>query len=150
MIGARIPRVEDRRFLTGQGRYVGDLDRPRLLHVAFLRSPHAHARIARIDVRTALAQPGVVVCWTGENLRGRVKAMRAPSRMLTYRATEWAALADGKVRYAGEAVAAVVADSRYAAEDAVDTIEVDYEPLAVVAEPEAAMRDGTVLVHESA
>ena len=150
MIGARIPRVEDRRFLTGQARYVGDLDRPRLLHVAFLRSPHAHARIARIDTRPALSQPGVVACWTGENLRGRVKAMRAPSRMLTYRATEWAALADGKVRYAGEAVAAVVADSRYAAEDAVDTIAVDYEPLAVVGDPEAAMRNDDVLVHESA
>jgi len=70
--------------------------------------------------------------------------------MRTYRATEWAALADGKVRYAGEAVAAVVAESRYAAEDAADTIEVDYEPLAVAAELEAAMRDGAVLVHESA
>ena len=129
---------------------MADLDRPRLLHVAFLRSPHAHARIARIETRSALAEPGVVACWTAADLRGRVKPMSAPSRMKTYRATEYPALADGKVRYAGEAVAAVVADSRYAAEDAADTITVDYEPLAVVADPETAMVDGNALVHESA
>jgi len=69
MIGARIPRLEDRRFLTGRARYVADLDRPRLLHVAFLRSPHAHARIARVDTAPALAQPGVVACWTAQDLR---------------------------------------------------------------------------------
>src|SRR5712691_4862420 len=150
MIGARIPRVEDRRFLTGQARYVADLDRPRLLHVAFLRSPHAHARIARIDTTAALTQPGVVACWTAGDLRGRVKPMRAPSRMTTYRPTEFPALAEAKVRFAGEAIAAVVADSRYAAEDAVDLIAADYEPLAVVADPESAMRESGVLVHESA
>src|SRR5262249_48374553 len=150
MIGARIPRVEDRRFLTGQARYVGGLDRPRLLHVAFLRAPHAHARIARIETSAALAQPGVVASWTAADLRGRVKAISAPSRMKTYRATEFPALADGKVRYAGEAVAAVVADSRYAAEDAVDLIAVEYEPLTVVTDPEQAMGASDVLVHESA
>ena len=150
MIGARIPRLEDRRFLTGRARYVADLDRPRLLHVAFLRSPHAHARIARVDTRAALAQPGVVACWTAQDLRGRVKAMQAPSRMRSYRPTEWPALADGTVRYAGEAVAAVVAESRYAAEDAADTIVVEYGPLGVASDPEAAMGADAALVHESA
>src|SRR5947208_3874004 len=150
MIGARIPRLEDHRFLTGRARYVADLDRPRLLHVAFLRSPHAHARIARVDARPALAQPGVVACWTAQDLRGRVKAMQAPSRMRSYRPTEWPALADGKVRYAGEAVAALVAESRYAAEDAADTIVVEYEPLGVASDPEAAMGADAALVHESA
>src|SRR5262249_36110178 len=150
MIGARIPRLEDRRFLIGRARYVADFDRPRLLHVAFLRSPHAHARIRRIDTRAALAQPGVVTCWTAADLRGRVRPMSAPSRMRTYRATEFPALADGKVRHVGEAVTAVVAESRYAAEDAADAVPVDYEALAVAGEPETAMRADAVLVHESA
>src|SRR5262249_9354428 len=97
-----------------------------------------------------LARPGIAGCWTATDLRGRVKAMSAPSRMKTYRATEFPALADGKVRYVGEAVAAVVAESRYAAEDAVDAVAVDYEPLAVAGDPETAMRADAALVHETA
>ena len=81
MIGAALPRVEDARFLSGRGRYVADLELPRMLHVAFLRSPHAHARIERIDMRAARRAPGVVACLTGEELRAYVRPLRAPSRL---------------------------------------------------------------------
>ncbi len=148
MIGASLPRVEDARFLSGQGRYVADLELPRMLHVAFLRSPHAHARIVAIDTRAACQASGVVACLTGEDLRAHARPLRAPSRMKDYRATDFPALALGKVRHVGEAVAVVAAEDRYAAEDALELITVEYEPLAVVADAEAALRSSVALVHE--
>ena len=148
MIGASLPRVEDARLLSGQGRFVADLELPRMLHVALLRSPHAHARIVAIDTRAACQAPGVVACLTGEDLRAHARPLRAPSRMKDYRATDFPALAFGKVRHVGEAVAVVAAEDRYAAEDALELITVEYEPLAVVADTEAALRSGAALVHE--
>ena len=150
MIGAPIRRFEDARLLTGQGQYVADLERPRMLHAAFLRSPHAHARILGLKRDGTLGAAGVVACFDGNDLASRVRPMRALSRMKGYRATEFPALARGKVRHVGEAVAAVVAASRYAAEDALEQIDVEYEPLPVVADPEAALGDGGPLVHEDA
>ena len=150
LIGARVPRVEDARFLQGRGRYVADLARPGILHVAFVRSPHAHARIRRIDVTRARAHAGVIACVTGEELARTVPPVRAESRMRGYLATDYPALAHGKVRFAGEAVAAVVAESRYLAEDAAEEVDVDWEPLDVVRDAEAALRDGSPLVHEAA
>jgi carbon-monoxide dehydrogenase large subunit len=148
MIGASLPRVEDARFLSGQGRFVADLELPRMLHVAFLRSPHAHARIVAIDTRAARQASGVVACLTGEDLRAHARPLRAPSRMKDYRATDFPALALGKVRHVGEAVVVVAAEDRYAAEDALELITVEYEPLAVVADAQAALRAGAALVHE--
>src|SRR5712691_4054010 len=150
MIGAPLRRREDLRFLTGQARYVADLEVPRMLHAAFLRSPHAHARLVGIDAASARSAPGVAACLTGEELHRHVRPLRAPSRMKDYRPTDFPALALGKVRHAGEAVAAVVAESRYAAEDALDLIEVEYAPLPAVAEAPAAMAEGSPLVHEDA
>jgi carbon-monoxide dehydrogenase large subunit len=150
MIGRPVRRLEDERFLTGQGRYVADLALPGMLHLAFVRSPHAHARLGAIDTAGAAGAPGVVACVTGGDLRHRVRPVRAPSRMKTYTATEFPALALGKVRYAGEAVAAVVADSRYTAEDAADLVQVVYEPLPVVHDVEAALADGAGRVHDDA
>ncbi|OLC16704.1 MAG: dehydrogenase [Candidatus Rokubacteria bacterium 13_1_40CM_69_27] len=150
MIGAPLRRREDLRFLTGQARYVADLEVPRMLHAAFLRSPHAHARLVGIDAAPARSAPGVAACLTGEELHRHVRPLRAPSRMKDYRPTDFPALALGKVRHAGEAVAAVVAESRYAAEDALDLIEVEYAPLPAVAEAPAAMAEGSPLVHEDA
>jgi carbon-monoxide dehydrogenase large subunit len=150
MIGRSVRRVEDERFLTGQGRYVGDLVVPGMVHLAFARSPHAHARLGAVDTAAAAGAPGVAACVTGEDLRGRVRPVRAPSRMKTYTPTDFPALALGKVRYAGEAVVAVAADSRYAAEDAVDRIRVAYEPLPVVHDVEAALLDGSSRVHDDA
>ena len=136
--------------MTGRGRYVADLEAPRALHCAFLRSPHAHARLVRVDPAAARALPGVVAVWTADDLRGRARALRAPSRMPTYRPTDFPPLARGKVRHVGEAVAVVAAESRYAAEDALESIVVEYEPLPVVTDPEQAMVDGGPLVHEEA
>ncbi|HEY7650455.1 MAG TPA: xanthine dehydrogenase family protein molybdopterin-binding subunit [Methylomirabilota bacterium] len=150
MIGARLPRREDARFLTGQGQYVADLAPAGALHVAFLRSPYAHARVTRVDTSRALKAAGVVACFTGADLVGRVKPLVAPSRMRSYRPTEFPALAREKVRYVGEAVAAVVAESRYAAEDALELIDVEYGPLPVVADLQRALEPSSPLVHESA
>jgi carbon-monoxide dehydrogenase large subunit len=149
VIGAPVRRVEDARLLTGQGQYVADLERPRMVHAAFLRSPHAHARILDVD-RRALAGAAGVVCLDGADLAARVRPLCAPSRMKGYRPTEFPALARDVVRHVGEAVAVVVAPSRYAAEDALEAIAVDYAPLPVVADPEAALADGAPLVHEAA
>jgi carbon-monoxide dehydrogenase large subunit len=150
MIGARLPRREDRRFLTGQGRYVADLAPAGTLHVAFCRSPHAHARIAGIDVDAARQAPGVVAIVTGPDLARRARPLRAPSRLKTYRPTAFPALALEKVRHVGEAVAAVVAGSRYEAEDAVDLIRVAWEPLPVVADVVRAQDVSAPMVHEEA
>jgi carbon-monoxide dehydrogenase large subunit len=150
LIGARVPRVEDARLLRGHGRFVADLARPGMLHVAFVRSPYAHARIHRIETSPTRALPGVVGCVTGAELAADVGAVRAESRTRGYVATDFPALALGKVRFAGEAVAAVVAESRYLAEDAAEAIAVDWEPLDVIWDPEAALVEGSPLVHEAA
>src|SRR5712692_2332070 len=150
MIGASIPRVEDARLLLGQGRYVADLALPGMLHAAFVRSPHAHARIVSLDTRAAGQAPGVVACLTGAELGAHARTMRAPSRMRDYRVTDFPALALGKVRHVGEAVAVVVAVDRYAAEDAVDLVAVEYELLPVVADVDGALAAGAALVHEEA
>jgi carbon-monoxide dehydrogenase large subunit len=149
LIGAPVRRVEDHRLLTGRGRYVADLVLPGMLHAAFLRSPHAHARIIGIDGSAARRLPGVAMVATWKDLRAAVRPMRAMSRMESYRATDMPALAADKVRYAGEAVAAVVAESRYLAEDALDLLQVDYEPLEAVSDPASASAGGP-LVHEEA
>src|SRR5919197_3620753 len=147
MIGAALRRVEDARFLTGQARYVGDLVLPGMLHVAFLRSPHAHARITHLDMARAGRTSRVALCLDGETLARHVRPLRAPSVLKSYRPTGFPALALGTVRYVGEAVAAVVADTRYAAEDALELIDVAYEPLPVVADPEVALAASSPLVH---
>ena len=148
LIGAPVKRREDQRLLTGRGRFVADLLRPGMVHAAFLRSPHAHARILRIDATAATFGPGGVAVFTADDLRPHARPLRALSRMRGYAVTEMPALASDKARYAGEAVAAVLAESRYAAEDAVDRIVVDYAPLPAASDPRTAMADGSPLVHE--
>lgn len=150
LVGARVKRLEDPRLLTGQGSYVDDFHPPGLLHAAFLRSPHAHARIVRLDASPARALPGVVAVATGAEIARWTKPVRAPSKMKEYRVTSFPPLALGKVRFAGEAVAAVVAASRYLAEDALDGILVEYEQLPPVSDVEAAMGPGAALLHEEA
>src|SRR5919204_5923183 len=150
LIGKPIRRVEDERLLTGRGRYVADVVLPGLLHVAFARSPHAHARIARVDASGACPLPGVVACITGGDLERDARPIVAASRMKGYHATPMPALAGSKARYQGEAIVAVVAETRYAAEDAVDAIAIDYEPLPAIADPRAGGREGSALIHEDA
>src|SRR3990170_1105483 len=148
LVGARVPRVEDPRLLTGQGSYVDDHRPAGMLCAAFLRAPHAHARIARIDAAAARALPGVAAVLTGEDMARDCKPVRAGSRMPAYKVTSFPALAQGKVRYTGEAVAMVAAESRYLAEDALGCIVVEYEPLPAVADMEAALAPGSPVLHE--
>ena len=130
-IGQAVPRKEDLRLVTGRGTYVSDLQLPRTRHVAFLRSPQAHADITAVDARQAREMAGVQAVFTSESKGFSTTALRALSALPGYIETAQPVLARGKARFAGEAVAAVVADSRYLAEDALALIDVDYAPLPV-------------------
>ena len=137
LIGARVPRFEDRPLLTGRGRFVDDIALPGLLHAAFVRSPHPHALIRGVDTAAVRARTGVHAVLTLDDLA----PVMARRRMLRHSNSGtpldrlWSfALADGEVSYVGETVAIVVADDRYAAEDAAAQVEVDYEPLPAVAD----------------
>ncbi|PYM19938.1 MAG: xanthine dehydrogenase, partial [Candidatus Rokuibacteriota bacterium] len=148
LIGTSIKRVEDRRLLTGAGRFVGDLRRAGMVHAAVVRSPHAHARIARIDTRAARAHPGVVDSVTFADLTPPVGVI--PIRMAGRPELDrylQRPLASGTVRYVGEPIAIVIAEDAYVAEDARDLVEVDYEPLPVVVDALDAMRPGAPALH---
>ena len=144
-----VRRREDPRLITGAGEFVDDLAVPGCLHAAMLRSPHAHARILGIDVRAARRAPGVAGVFTAEDL-GAVAgpipiyaphpALPVPCRI--------SVLARDRVRFVGEAVAVVVADDPYCAQDALDLIRVDYEPLPALVDVEAAIAAGAPVVHE--
>src|SRR5207245_2928140 len=145
--GAPVQRVEDDRLLRGHGRYTDDIDEG-ALECCFVRSPYAHARITGIDVRAARQLAGVVAVYTAADLPfgGVDLPLLIPHRNLTHGRTQ-RCLASDVVRYAGEAVAFVIAESRYVAEDAAELVQVEYEPLPVVITPEAAAR-AEHLVHE--
>ena len=149
LIGARVQRVEDPRLLTGRGRYVDDLRRPGTLHVAFCRSDESHARITGIDTSVAARAPGVAAVVTAADLEGAFRPLRATSRMPSYQATELPVLAATTVRYAGEPVAAVLAEDRYLAEDAAELVAIGYEPLPAEMDPEAALDPGAPRLHEA-
>lgn len=148
--GARVKRNEDPRLLTGRGTFVDDIRPAGLLHAALLRSPYAHARIVSIEVGKAAALPGVVAVYTHTDLPealAKPLPKLIPHHTLIHHKTQFA-LAPDRVRHVGEPVAFVVAESRYVAEDALDLIEVEYDPLAPVVDLEAAAQPGTPLVHE--
>ena len=148
--GAPVRRREDPRLLTGRGRYVSDVDLPRLLHVAFVRSTHAHARLRAIDVTAAAAHPGVVAVVTGRDASFPGVRIRARSALPGYVETEQPILAWPVVRFAGEAVAMVAGADRYAVEDAAARVIVDYEPLPAVIDALIATREDSPLVHDAA
>ena len=148
--GAAVRRREDRRLLTGHGRYAGDVELPRLLHVAFVRSLHAHAHLRDVDAAAATAAPGVVTVVTGHDALVARLRVRARSALPGYVETDQPVLAWPTARHAGEALAAVVATDRYLAEDAAAKITVDYEPLPASVDVLAATRDGAPLVHAAA
>jgi aerobic carbon-monoxide dehydrogenase large subunit len=150
IVGARIKRTEDPRLLTGLGSFVDDRQVAGVLHVAFRRSDQAHARFRAMDTAAARAAPGVTAVFTAADFEGRIKPLRATSRMRGYYATPIRALAHEKVRYVGEPIAGVVAESRYLAEDAAEHVAVDFEPLPHVADPVEAARVGAPLLHEEA
>ena len=147
-IGAPIRRREDVRFLTGKATFVDDIKMPQMLHAAILRSPHAHARIKSLDVKDAYEVAGVESILTFQDLPADVK--RIPLRMYPLEGLDrflQYPLAPGKVVYVGEPVALAVATSRYAAEDALDAIQVEYEPLDAVVDIDDALSN-RVVIHE--
>ncbi len=147
-VSQSIKRKEDPPLLMGRAHFMGDLRLPGLLAVKFLRSLHAHARLVAIDVTRALALPGVEAVVTGADLASTTRPIRAAMSGAGYHESAWPPLAQSKVRFAGEPVVAVVAIDQYRAEDALDLIDVTYEPLPTVADAEIAMRAGAVLVHD--
>ena len=148
--GAAVRRREDPRLLTGQGRYASDVELPRMLHVAFVRSVHAHARLQAVDTAAVDATPGVVAVVTGCDASVARIRVRARSALPGYVETEQPVLAWTTVRHVGEAMVAVVAVDRYTAEDAAGHVRVEYEPLPAVVDVLEATRDGAPLVHDAA
>ena len=150
--GERVKRVEDPRFLVGKACYVDDIKLPNTLDVAFVRSSYAHAKIVSIDINKALAHPGVHRIMTGEEAKRLCKPIRvdlpADKFPAKYKACDWYSIAVDKVKFVGDIVAAVLASNRYVAEDAAELIEVSYEPLEPVVDPEKAMRPESPIIHE--
>jgi len=147
-IGKSVPRPNAKKLVEGRGQYVDDVTLPRMVHAAFVRSPHAHAKVLAIDGSDALKMPGVLRVFTGSDLAqhcepwvatlAHLKGMKsAPQLPLPLERATWV----------GEAVAAVVAESRAAAEDAVAHVRVDYEPLPAVADMETALLPDTPVIH---
>ncbi len=147
-VGARVKRKEDARFLRGVGRFVGDIRRVDMLHAAIARSPCAHARILRIDTKAASKRDGVVCVLTYADITGvkpipmRTGRIEGLERSLQY------PLARDKLRYVGEPVAVVVADDNYVAEDALELIDIEYEPLDAVIDAQEAIQPGASTLHD--
>ncbi|MFI5590178.1 xanthine dehydrogenase family protein molybdopterin-binding subunit [Amycolatopsis sp. NPDC051758] len=147
MIGVRLPRREDERLLTGRGRYLDDLDLPDALAAAFLRSPHAHARITAFDATEARALPGVVAVFSGADLMEIQKPLAPKVLHPQLRDYPRLPMPPEELHYVGEPLAVVIAESRYVAEDALELIDVDYEVLPAVGSTAAALRPGGPLAH---
>src|SRR2546425_12558605 len=153
-IGQSVRRKEDKRFLTGAGQYTDDVNQHNQTHAYFLRSPHAHAKIRKIDAAKAKAAPGVIAVFTGDDLTGvnglpcgwlitgtDGQPMKEPPHPV---------LAQGKVRYVGDGVALVIAEMLSQAKDAAELIVVDYEVLPAVVNPVDALKAGAPAIHDGA
>jgi carbon-monoxide dehydrogenase large subunit len=147
LVGARVKRREDPRLIRGLGQYVDDVRLPDTLYVAFLRSPYAHAKIKSLHADAARQHPGVVTVVTGAEIKDQVGTLPVSGGNKTLRVPKHYVLAVDKVCYVGEGVAAVVAEDRYTARDALDLIQVEYEPLPVVTDPEKALASGSPVIH---
>ena len=147
-VGKAMKRKEDPRLIQGLAHYVDDIPLRGMLHAAVVRSPYAHARLGKIGSNAAASAPGVVAVLTGEDVRGRLGSVPVAADLPDLKVPPHPPLADGKVRYVGEPVAVVVADDSYRARDAADLVEVDYEPLDAVTDPEKALEKGAPLLHE--
>ncbi len=144
-VGRDVRRQEDVRLLSGRGAFMAGLALPNLRHAAILRSPHPHARILRVDASDALKARGVVAVLTGQDVAART----TPFRVVVKTPARYYCMAVDKARYVGEPVALVVARDRYQAEDALDLIRVEYEPLPAVVDPEWGAAAGAPLLHEA-
>ena len=152
-LGQSLKRAEDPRLITGQGSFVDDINLPGMLHVAVLRSPHAHARVKSIDTAAASSAPGVVAVLTAEDIEGVLQ--HVPTGISVYEgkfdhleAPEHPVLARGKVCYVGQPVAMVVAQDPNLARDALELIQTDYEPLAPILDPLEIVNKDTIPIHD--
>src|SRR4051812_10201762 len=148
-VGRSLRRREDLKFLTGRGRYVDDIALPGMLYLAILRSPHAHARITGVDLSAAHAADGVRLAFAGADLTGKVGNIKPnwviPGTVVPDRPV----MAVDRVRFVGECVALVVAETREAAEDALERIDIAYDVLPAVVDEEVAIGDGAPQLHEN-
>jgi carbon-monoxide dehydrogenase large subunit len=157
LVGQSLPRKEDRPLLLGEANYVGDVALVGCVHAVFYRSPYAHARITALDLSAVRELPGVLLALSADDLSRHVKYMspfpfqsRDPFRAgnPTIKFHDRYGLAHDKVRFAGEPIAIIVAESRYVAEDALELVEADFEPLEPVLDAEDAVKDGAPLLYE--
>jgi carbon-monoxide dehydrogenase large subunit len=149
LVGQSFKRVEDPRLITGEGRYVDDVQLPRMCYAAILRSPYAHARIRSIDTSKAEKADGVVAVLTGKDILGKIGPLPCAAHPVPEMKTPTHyALAVNKVYFVGHPVAVVVAEDRYLARDALDLIEVDYEELPPVTDPQKALAPDAPIIHE--
>src|SRR2546428_3763117 len=146
-VGQRVKRTEDPRLIKGLAHYVDDIRLPDTLHVAFVRSLYAHARINGVDASDALKAPGVVAVYTGKDVAEKIGPVPCASALPDLKVPDYRVLATDKALFVGHPIAAVVATNKYAARDAVDLISVEYEELPAVVDVEAAAKGGTV-IHE--
>jgi carbon-monoxide dehydrogenase large subunit len=152
-LSARVVRNEDARLLTGRALFVDDVQLPGMLHVAFVRSEHAHGRLTRVDVEAAKRRPGVHAIYTAQDLGdylrpGPILVTPPPIPGLIFHGCTQLPLARDKVRHAGEAIAMIVADTRYVAEDAIGDVVVEIDPLEAVVDLERGLAPGAPLVHD--
>ena len=153
LVGQCVRRNEDARLLTGRAQFVDDVRIPGMLHAAFLRSEHAHGRLRGVDLSKALQRPGVVAAFAADDLGdywqpGPLLVPPPPIAGLEFNQATQVPLARGKVRYVGEPIAVVIAESRYVAEDALDDVVVDVEPLPAVVDLEGALAAGAPRIHD--
>jgi aerobic carbon-monoxide dehydrogenase large subunit len=157
MMGQRIKRKEDPRFISGLGKYTDDVRIPGMLHAALLRSDRAHAKLKRVDVSKARKMPGVIAAFSGKDLEGKLGGVPCGVRNaegkhysagVPLNVPDYPVLAINKVTFVGQNIAVVVATDSYLAHDALDAIEVEYDELPAVVDPEKAAEKGSPLVHE--
>ncbi len=146
-IGTRTPRKEDPKLITGRGTFTDDVTLPGAVYVSLVRSPHAHARIRRIDAAAARKEPGVVSVVTGKDAEA-TGVLPVFITVPGLNGTKHMPLATDKARYVGDAIAAVIADTRQAAKRAADMVTVDYEPLPVIVDATKALEPGAPILHE--
>src|SRR3954468_25016034 len=155
-IGASVVRKEDRRFITGKGRYVDDIKLVGMTHAHFIRSPHAHARIKSIDTSAAMNMPGVIGVLTGRQIVDDKIGNLICGWAITYKdgspmkMVAWPARAPETVRFVGQAVGVVIAESKNLAKDAAEAVMIDYEELPAVADIRSAIKPGAPQLHPEA
>src|ERR1044071_6271205 len=147
-VGKRVKRTEDPRLIRGLAHYVDDIVLPGTLHVAFVRSMYAHAKINSVDTSAAVAAPGVVAVYTGKDVASKIEPVPCAGALPDLKVPDHRVLATDKVYFVGHPIAAVVATDAYAARDAADLVMVDYDELPAVVDAEEAAKGGGAVIHE--